>query len=128
MVIIDNLSSHKSDKARLAIEASGAELVFLPPYSPGLNPIEMAFSKLETLLRKAAERTRDDLRYRIGQVVDAFTPHECANYLVNQVSTLISRERDCACRHHCPRFIRLSRTCYQHLVWEQALFSRSLSS
>jgi transposase len=79
-VIIDNLSSHKSDKARLAIEARGAQLVFLPPYSPDLNPIEMAFSKLKTLLRKAAERTRDNLWDRIGLVLDAFTPDECANY------------------------------------------------
>ncbi|MGR4862975.1 transposase, partial [Caulobacter sp. LARHSG274] len=64
----------------LAIEARGAQLVFLPPYSPDLNPIEMAFSKLKTLLRKAAERTRDNLWDRIGLVLDAFTPDECANY------------------------------------------------
>ena len=79
-VIVDNLSSHKSEKARLAIEAKGAELIFLPPYSPDLNPIEMAFSKLKARLRKAAERTRDDLWDRIGQVLYTFTPDECANY------------------------------------------------
>jgi transposase len=80
-VIMDNLSAHKSDKARQLIEAQGAQLVFLPPYSPDLNPIEMAISKFKTLLRKAAERTVPALWDRIGNDIDAFAPHECANYL-----------------------------------------------
>jgi transposase len=81
MVIMDNLSAHKSDKARELIEAEGAQLIFLPPYSPDLNPIEMAISKFKTLLRKAAERTIPALWDRIGAEIDAFTPSECANYL-----------------------------------------------
>ncbi len=62
------------------IEAKGARLRFLPPYSPDFNPIEMAFSKLKALLRKAAERTVDGLWTAIGRFVDVFTPQECANY------------------------------------------------
>jgi transposase len=81
MVIIDNLSSHKGKTVRSLVEARGAKLVFLPPYSPDLNPIEMAFAKLKALLRKAARRTRDALWDQIGQVLGAFTPEECANYL-----------------------------------------------
>lgn len=80
MVVIDNLSVHKSKRARKLIEARGARLVFLPPYSPDLNPIELAFAKLKALLRKAAERTVGALWERIGQTLDAFTPQECANY------------------------------------------------
>jgi len=81
IVIMDNLPAHKGDAVRQLIEARGATLRFLPPYSPDLNPIELAFSKLKTLLRKAAERTMGALWDRIGQVLDAFTPQECANYL-----------------------------------------------
>jgi len=80
-VILDNLSAHKSEKARKLIQAKGAELVFLPPYSPDLNPIEMAISKFKSLLRKAAERTVPALWDRIGNDLDAFSPQECANYL-----------------------------------------------
>jgi transposase len=80
-VILDNLSAHKSERARQLIEARGAELIFLPPYSPDLNPIEMAISKLKTLLRKAAERSVSALWDRIGVDIDAFSPQECANYL-----------------------------------------------
>jgi transposase len=80
VVIMDNLGSHKSAAVRAAIEAAGAELRFLPPYSPDLNPIEMAFSKLKALLRKAAERTRDALWNAVAIAIDAFTPDECANY------------------------------------------------
>ena len=65
---------------RALIEAAGARLLFLPPYSPDFNPIEKAFAKLKALLRKAAERTVDGLWNAIGRLVDAFTPHECANY------------------------------------------------
>jgi len=80
IVIMDNLGSHKSAAARLAIEAAGAELMFLPPYSPDLNPIENAFAKLKSLLRKAAERTRDGLWDAVARAIDTFTPQECANY------------------------------------------------
>jgi len=81
IVIMDNLPAHKGDTIRQLIEARGATLKFLPPYSADLNPIELAFSKLKTLLRKAAERTVGALWDRIGQVLDAFTPDECTNYL-----------------------------------------------
>jgi transposase len=80
VVIMDNLSSHKRAATRAIIEARGAELRFLPPYSPDFNPIEMAFAKLKALLRKAAERTVDGLWAAIGRLVDIFTPTECANY------------------------------------------------
>ena len=80
VVIMDNLSSHKRARTRKIIEERGAELRFLPPYSPDFNPIEMAFAKLKALLRKAAERTVDGLWNAIGRLVDVFTPHECANY------------------------------------------------
>jgi transposase len=80
IVIMDNLPSHKVAGVREAIETAGAKVVYLPPYSPDLNPIEMAFSKLKALLRKAAERTIPALWSRIGELIDAFTPQECANY------------------------------------------------
>jgi transposase len=80
IVILDNLSSHKSDEVREAIEAVGARLLFLPPYSPDFNPIEKAFSKLKAFLRKAAERTVSGLHKALAGFVHAFTPQECANY------------------------------------------------
>ena len=80
IVILDNLAAHKSAAARDAIEATGATMLFLPPYSPDLNPIENAFSKLKALLRKAAARTLEQLWNAIAQAIDAFTPTECANY------------------------------------------------
>ncbi len=80
IVIMDNLPAHKGDTVRKLIEAKGAIRLLLPPYSPDLNPIEMAFAKLKALLRKAAERTVGALWDRIGHVLDAFTPQECANY------------------------------------------------
>ena len=80
VVIMDNLSSHKRASVKAIIEAHGAELRFLPPYSPDFNPIEMAFAKLKALLRKAAERTVDGLWNAIGRLVEVFTPQECANY------------------------------------------------
>lgn len=83
IVILDNLSSHKAARVRHLIEARGAELRFLPPYSPDLNPIEQAIAKLKAHLRSAAERTIDTLWTRIGQIIDTFTPTECANYLRN---------------------------------------------
>jgi transposase len=81
LVIMDNLSSHKNAEVEDAIRKAGARLLFLPPYSPDLNPIEMAFSKLKTLLRKAAERNRDQLWQRIGKLLDRFRPAECQNYI-----------------------------------------------
>ena len=80
IVIMDNLSSHKGPKTRALIEAAGASLLFLPPYSPDFNPIENAFAKLKALLRKAAERTLERLWDTIGRAIDTFTPTECANY------------------------------------------------
>lgn len=80
IVIMDNLGSHKGTAVREAIEAAGAELRFLPPYSPDFNPIENAFAKLKALLRKAAARTRDVLWDAVAHAIDAFTPVECANY------------------------------------------------
>jgi len=83
VVIFDNLGSHKGKAVRRAIRAAGAKLFFLPPYSPDLNPIEQVFAKLKTLLRKASERSVEDTWRRIGSLIDAFSPKECANYLVN---------------------------------------------
>ena len=79
-VIMDNLPSHKIAGVREAIEAAGARLLFLPPYSPDFNPIEMAFSKLKALLRAAAWRTVDDLWRGIASALTRFRPVECANY------------------------------------------------
>ena len=79
-VVMDNLSSHLAAGVRRAIEAAGCRLEFLPPYSPDLNPIENAFSKLKRLLRSAAERTVERLWRTIGRLLDQFTPQECRNY------------------------------------------------
>jgi transposase len=81
IVVLDNLSSHKVSGVQEAIEACGATLLYLPPYSPDLNPIELAFSKLKRLLRDAAERTVEALWQTIGRLLDRFTPQECANYI-----------------------------------------------
>jgi transposase len=83
IVIMDNLGSHKGQAVRRAIRSTGAKLFFLPAYSPDLNPIEQVFAKLKTLLRKAAERTIEATWKRIGQLLNRFTPAECANYIVN---------------------------------------------
>ena len=80
IVIMDNLGSHKAPAIRTAIEAAGAKLLYLPPYSPDFNPIENAFARLKALLRKAAKRTVEGLWTEIGRLVDLFTPQECANY------------------------------------------------
>jgi len=79
-VVMDNLPAHKSAAVREAIEKAGATLLFLPPYSPDFNPIENAFAKLKALLRKAAERTVNGLWKTVGDLIDQFTPTECANY------------------------------------------------
>jgi len=81
VVIMDNLSSHKGPRVRQMIEAAGARLLYLPPYSPDFNPIEHAFAKLKALLRRAEQRTVLGLWDTIGRIVDLFTPAECANYL-----------------------------------------------
>ncbi len=83
IVILDNLGSHKGMAVRQAIKAAGARLLFLPPYSPDLNPIEQVFAKLKALLRKAAERSVEATWRRIGTLLDAFSPQECTNYFVN---------------------------------------------
>jgi transposase len=83
IVILDNLSSHKSAKARKAIRAAGAHLFFLPPYSPDLNPIEQVFAKLKTLIRKEEARTPEGLCEGTARALKAFTPIECSNYLRN---------------------------------------------
>jgi transposase len=81
IVVMDNLSVHKVSGVREAIEAAGAHVLYLPPYSPDLNPIEMAFSKLKALLRKAAERTIPGLIRLIGRLLKKFTPEECRSFL-----------------------------------------------
>ena len=81
VVVLDNLGSHKGLAVRRAIRAAGAHLLFLPPYSPDLNPIEMMFAKLKTLLRKADERSQAAVTERLGMILDQFTPDECSNYL-----------------------------------------------
>jgi transposase len=82
VVILDNLPAHKGRRVREAIEAAGASLRYLPPYSPDFNPIENAFAKLKALLRRTAERTVEGLWRLIGQLIDTFTPQECANYFI----------------------------------------------
>jgi transposase len=82
IVVVDNLPAHKPDAVRTAIEATGATLRYLPPYSPDLNPIEMAFSKLKALLQKAAARTIEDLWTAIAQALPKLTPQDCANYFI----------------------------------------------
>ena len=79
VVIMDNLPAHRRPAVRAAIEAAGARLLRLPPYSPDLNPIENAFAKLKAILRKAAARSLDDLWAVIGTALPQFTPAECAN-------------------------------------------------
>ena len=83
IVVLDNLGSHRSKAVRQLIRSVGAKLFFLPKYSPDLNPIEQVFAKLKHLLRKAAARTVDAVCAAIGELLDAFTPEECANYLKN---------------------------------------------
>jgi transposase len=84
IVVMDNLASHKVAGIRAAIEATGAKLRYLPPYSPDLNPIEQVFAKLKALLRKAAARTLEALIAAIAYALTTFTPHECSNYLADK--------------------------------------------
>ena len=83
IVILDNLPAHKVAAARTAIEAAGATLVFLPPYSPDYNPIEQAFAKIKAILRKAAARTVETLEKAVTEALSAFSPQECQNYFAN---------------------------------------------
>ena len=83
VVIMDNLASHKRAPVRQRIEAAGATLLFLPPYSPDFNPIEKAFARFKAMLRKAAERTVAGLWALIGKLTDIFQPAECANYFTS---------------------------------------------
>ena len=83
VVVMDNLACHKAAGARRAVEAAGGAVLFLPPYSPDLNPIEKAFSKLKALLRKAGKRTVDELWQYLGEVLDEFGPEECRNYFAS---------------------------------------------
>ena len=83
VVIMDNLGSHRGKAVRQAIRQAGAKLLFLPKYSPDLNPIEQVFSKLKHMLRKAQARSYDGLLTAVAELLDAYTPHECANYLQN---------------------------------------------
>ena len=83
IVVLDNLGSHKGRAIRAAIRAAKAKLFFLPAYSPDLNPIEQAFAKMKTLLRKADARTIEATWRTIGALLDCFTPTECANYFTN---------------------------------------------
>ena len=82
-MIVDNLSSHKVAGVQQAITAAGATLLYLPPYSPDLNPIEKLFAKLKALLRKAAIRTTAALWDEFGQLLASFSPSECANYFAS---------------------------------------------
>jgi transposase len=81
VVVLDNLAAHKVAGVRQALAAAGASILYLPPYSPDLNPIEQLFAKLKTLLRKAAARTKEALWQSIGRLLEVYTPAECANYL-----------------------------------------------
>ena len=81
LVVMDNLSAHKRAAVKTAIEAAGAELRYLPPYSPDLNPIELAFAKLKHLLRSTGQRTVEGLWTFLGQALDVFTATECRNYI-----------------------------------------------
>ena len=83
VVVLDNLGSHKGKAVRKAIRAAGARLVFLPKYSPDLNPIEQVFAKLKTLLRKAAARTFDAVSDAIAHILAPYSPAECAAYVTN---------------------------------------------
>jgi putative transposase len=83
IVVLDNLGSHKGKAVRHAIRAAGARIVFLPKYSPDLNPIEQVFAKLKSLLRKAVARSLDAVADAIAQILATYTPQECANYLRN---------------------------------------------
>ncbi len=92
IVIMDNLSSHKVPGVREAIEAAGAQLSYLPPYSPDLNPIEQVFAKLKAILRATAARSIDTLCSAVADALVRFKPAECRNYFENDGYVLTNRE------------------------------------
>ena len=83
VVVMDNLSSHKVSGVKEAIEAVGAKVLYLPPYSPDFNPIENVFAKMKTLVRKAKPRTIDELEIKLGELHHLFSTEECKNYFNN---------------------------------------------
>jgi transposase len=83
VVVLDNLAAHRVDGVRQALVRAGAAILYLPPYSPDLNPIEQLFAKLKALLRKAAARTKDELWSTIGRLLDTMPQCQCANYLAH---------------------------------------------
>ena len=83
VVLLDNLGSHKGSPVRAAIRQTGARIIFLPKYSPDLNPIEQVFAKLKHLLRKAGARSREAVTNAIGTLLKTYKPDECANYFKN---------------------------------------------
>jgi transposase len=83
IVVLDNLGSHRGAGVRPMIRAAGARMLFLPPYSPDLNPIEQVFAKLKHRIRDAAQRTVENTWRRLGALLQTFPPNECANYLAN---------------------------------------------
>ena len=83
IAVMDNLSSHKKPAIRRAIRAAGAKLFYLPPYSPDLNPIEQAFAKLKTLLRKANARSFEQVEAAIARLLNTITPNECRNFFAH---------------------------------------------
>ena len=93
IVVMDNLGSHKSKAVRRAIRAAGAQLLFLPKYSPDLNPIEQLFAKLKHCLRKAAERTRDAVCDAVGTILDTVSAAECENYLSRRLRSNLNSSR-----------------------------------
>ena len=104
IVVMDNLASHKVAGVREAIEAAGAELRYLPPYSPDFNPIKQFFAKLKALLRKAAARTVEALIAAIAEVLTEVRPQECANYLATHKGLLFHR-------------IMRSASKFVHIIW-----------
>ena len=105
IVVMDNLPAHKVAGVRQAIEATGATLRLLPPYSPDLNPIEQLFAKLKALLRKAAARSVEALWARIGEILTAFKPHECTRYLAHAGYRSILMGTALACNKPAPRIL-----------------------
>ena len=91
IVILDNLGSHKGRRARHAIRAAGAHLIFLPAYSPDLNPIEQLFAKLKHLMRAAQPRTVEETWRKVGTLIVIISPRECDNYLANAGYTSAQR-------------------------------------
>src|SRR3712207_5395345 len=89
VIVMDKLPVHKVAGVREAIAAAGAGILYLPPYSPDLNPIEPMLAKLKALLRKAAARSRDALGDALGQLLSAISPAECRNYLTNAGYALV---------------------------------------